>query len=140
MKKIGDVFSERHRKHLLREIKIMKLLNGHPNVVKLIDMYITGSQNSPNFERVKYDSSPCNFSSDDDQFYSPSSSLYLDFVNNETEDLYIVIEFMRDGTLANFMSNTRILQEKISPDTCRNIMCQILCGLNHMHNFGIIHR
>ena len=102
-------------------------------------MYITGNQSSPNIEKVRFDSSPCNFSTEDESFYSPSASLFVDF-SNDSEDLYIVIEYMKDGTLANFMSTTRILQEQISSDVCRNIMCQILCGLNHMHNFGIIHR
>ncbi|KAG2374134.1 hypothetical protein C9374_011213 [Naegleria lovaniensis] len=119
IKKIGDVFSKRHRKHLLREIKIMKLLNGHPNSsLRNYGLCFT--------KCFRWEG-----------FYSPSQ---IEEVPFEVEDLYIVLEFMKDGNLANFMSNSRILQETISPTITRNIMCQILCGLNYMHNFNIIHR
>jgi serine/threonine protein kinase len=82
-------------KSLLNEIRAMKMMEGVPNVVQLISVYITSN-----------------------------------------DELYIVMEYMKDGTLRDFLTK----HPGLSRNVIQHIMCMVAQGLLGIHTNGLIHR
>lgn len=48
----------------------------------------------------------------------------------------LVLEYMESGSLAEFVKTVDVLHEGLA----KSVFHQILCGLKHTHELGIIHR
>ncbi|KAF7287337.1 serine/threonine-protein kinase Nek8-like [Rhynchophorus ferrugineus] len=58
------------------------------------------------------------------------------YVKGDT--FYIMMEYAEHGNLQEFIAKRRL--EYLSPQAVMNFFCQILMGLDHIHEKGIIHR
>lgn len=66
----------------------------------------------------------------------PNVVQFLDYFENASY-IFIVMELLRGGTLDDFMKKNNW---KITEDTAKNIVKQLIHGLYYLKQFGIIHR
>eukprot|EP01099_Mayorella_cantabrigiensis_P005688 TRINITY_DN4614_c0_g1_i1.p1 TRINITY_DN4614_c0_g1~~TRINITY_DN4614_c0_g1_i1.p1 ORF type:complete len:394 (+),score=76.87 TRINITY_DN4614_c0_g1_i1:159-1340(+) len=64
--------------------------------------------------------------------------MYDSFTVEETGKLYIVLEYIGAGTLQDMLD--RAPENKIPQTQARSFMKGLLCGLEYLHNLGIVHR
>jgi len=65
----------------------------------------------------------------------PNIITFIDHFEN-SEYIFIVMEYLRYGTLQEYIKKTKNISEEI----CSNIIFQIAIALKYLHDFGIIHR
>lgn len=56
-------------------------------------------------------------------------------IYDDESNFYVVTELCEGGNLLNFINS-----EKISENTMRNVMLQLLSAVRYMHSFKILHR
>lgn len=72
---------------------------------------------------------------------SPYLVEYIDsFIDNQSMDFWIVMEFMPDGDLKNLLDNHKEKNTKFSESFLWRIFIQILIGIRDLHQNSIIHR
>lgn len=64
----------------------------------------------------------------------------FEVIREKNCDLYFVFEYMPDGTLNDLISKTREQRSTIDFSTIRNILHQVLQGVQHIHGKGYMHR
>ncbi|KAF0976970.1 hypothetical protein FDP41_004265 [Naegleria fowleri] len=110
VKKVKNVFESGAPYRMLREIKIMRHLRHHENIVELVDVYIsTHSRNGP-------------------------------YCLKELKDLYIVMGMMQDGDLKMYLNRLGKKKQCIPIEFVKNVMRQLVSAMEYMRSFGVLHR
>ncbi|KAG2388258.1 hypothetical protein C9374_000422 [Naegleria lovaniensis] len=110
VKKVRNVFESGAPYRMLREIKIMRHLRHHENIVELVDVFIsTHSRNVP-------------------------------YCLKELQDLYIVMGLMQDGDLKMYLNRLGKKKQCVSIEFVKNIMRQLVSAMEYMRSFGVLHR
>ena len=68
--------------------------------------------------------------------HHPNIVKLLDHLEN-TEYIYIVMEYIEGGTLGNYFKKKKF---NFSEKQASNIMIQIASGVKYLHQYGIVHR
>lgn len=65
---------------------------------------------------------------------------YLYFKDEKKDSIYIIMEYIDNGSLLNLLISHKDLQKEIKLEKLYDIFLQCLRGLKYIHKFGIIHR
>lgn len=73
------------------------------------------------------------------EIYSPFICKLFGYGRDKSSNLFLIMEYMDNGTLEDLMSDEKKGLVQISWLTKLNIMCNIACGLADIHNKNLIH-
>ena len=59
---------------------------------------------------------------------------------HENNILYIVLEFINNGDMENFINSYRFLKKNIPEEIIWNLFLQCMSGLTYIHSIGLMHR
>ncbi|KAL1488545.1 hypothetical protein ABEB36_015009 [Hypothenemus hampei] len=63
---------------------------------------------------------------------------YHNYVEHRT--FFIIMEYASGGTLQQYLAQRKESNQYLEPQTAMDYFCQILMGLDHVHEKGIVHR
>jgi len=125
IKKISGLgsFDQLHSIRMLREVKCLRHLKGHPNVVSLYEVLVPPAIFTPSKKR------PCNSSSSKGPVRHQITEIA------RSTEMYLVFELA-------FTDLGKVLRSKhpLDPEHIQFLTYQCLKGLAHCHSAGVIHR
>ena len=115
-------------------VRILRKTSGHINIVRVLDSYLVLTD-------TIYDNNQIATKFPDTMINCPNSAMY-------NKKLCIVMEYCSGGDLSNYIKNRRCaddnnssnLHSYFSEDEVLSLFVQLISGLHHIHDCGVMHR
>ena len=107
----------------MKELAVLRLVGRHPNVIRLLDVFDQVILNITTTKKLL--------------FLKTTHSNLFSFTQEET--VHIVTELLGGGTLLDLLGPADDCLA-FSRTRARRVICQLLSGVEALHNVGIVHR